>query len=993
LENKLKKKRQGFFKPLSKIMLGLMTFATLSAPIQAFAHNAYFLGITVDTGSNRYMGTVAYDDNSMIANNHKEAQIAGFYDSSILNDSFSLPAVDTSKMGDDAKKRYTDTSKVSSGDGDKAMIYTFPAVHSRALVGGTATDATSKDMDRAYWVNDTLVSSFNDALTFVMSNSDYSTTANTSSDSKTKTFMDLAVSLAQKGKSGGSFSFSNKTFTVTKGFDKPANGLKSDDYVQISADGVKATPFIYRVQKGYYTGQELNNNSDEYKGNKIVGKDVEYLTWKHIVLQGNYNYEVSGTSYSQVTKILKPDKFSQAISDLLNTILGTIRSALGLYTFQELMLNQGVRSSSFFYGIMPNSWYNSAQTLHFVCQVIAWSLIIGALVKLLIQRNIASINTSMRVNLMEGVQNIILTGFLLSLIVPLFHILASLNMRLVAVFANASLYSDVFGVSVGSSGALIGGIILNIMYFLIMCYFNFVYIVRGITVALLYGTAPLFVCSIAFGGKYKQLFGSFCKELVTNIYMQTFHAICLAFFATVSIGGSARGIESIVLIFSFIPLTQFFRTNLMGLSGDMGDKLAGNALSTGASMATGFMMGSSMGGKQGKASTGAGAGAGASGAKTQGSNASAGGNLQNKSSDQLRNRAEAKSSNGSATTTAGGGHANSINGGANDEIPNAQLTKIGKAKEALGNFADSKTGKTLGATGRMAGNLGKMAIGAGMAIGGSAVGSREITSAGTRNLSKGASGATGQVSSGYNAVKGKVGEAINNSSYVPQNEGFMYSQDLGNGTIDYKHGKTGLEADTGIAGMTDTGNGIQYELGGKYDKDSNSFDYGSYNDEGDFVPNTELNSSQGHANLNEMLQAFGSDNDEAKDFYKKQGISDVGFTKDGGNLVLNTSKGYGGVNKANNSGNGYVINKGNTAPVGMKDVTNVPSYGEHSAKIEAQKEQAHQQSLDQKKADMDVMEKSRIETKENNLPESLRVYEKEEMGKKQVRQKVKNTEF
>lgn len=976
-----------------------MTFATLSTPIQAFAHNAYFLGVTVDTGSNRYMGTVAYDDNSMLANNHKEAQIAGFYNSKILDDSFSLPTVDPNKMGDDAKDRYK-TAGVEDGNGDKAMIYTFPAVHTRALVGGTETDASSKDMDRAYWVNETLIGSFNDALSFIMSNSGYSSS---NSDNNTKKFMDLGVALANAGKAGGTVTFNSKTFTVTKGYDKPANGLKSDDYVQIKGENTQATPFIYKVPKGYFSGQPLSGNLPEkYAGDNLNGKDVDYLTWKHIVLQGNYNYEVSGTSYAKVTEILKPDKFSQAISDLLNFILGSLRSALGLYSFQELMLNDGVRSSSYYYGIMPNSWYISAQTLHFVSQVIAWALIIGALVKLLIQRNFASINTSMRVSLMEGIQNIVLTGFLLTLIIPLFQILASLNMKLVAVFAHASLYSSLFGTTSGTSSGLIGGIILNIMYFLIMCYFNFVYIIRGITVALLYGTAPLFVCSIAFGGKYKQLFGNFVKELVTNIYLQTFHAICLAFFASVSVGGSARGIESIVLIYAFIPLTQFFRTNLMGLSGDMGDKLAGNALSTGASMATGFFMGSSMGNKQGKASagasSGAGSGAGAGGVRTQGANASGGGGIQTKSSDQLRNRAESnKSSATSGSTTASGGHATSVNGGANDEIPNAQLTKLGKAKEALGNFADSKTGKTLGATGKMAGNIGKMAFGAGMAIGGSAVGSRELTSMGTRSLSKGANGATSQVSSGYNAVKGKVGQAINDHSYVKQDEGFMYSQDLGNGTIDYKHGMAGLEADTGIAGMTDTGNGVQYELGGRYDKESNSFEYGSYNEEGKFEPNESLNGTQGHANLNEMLGAFASDDDEAKDFYKKQGIADVGYTKDGGNLMLTTSKGYGGVNRVSSSGSNYVINKGNTAPVSMKDVTNVPSYGDHSAKIEAQKEQAkeqaRQQSQEQMKVDVDLREKARIEAKENNLPESLRVFEKEEMSKKEIRQKIKDTQF
>lgn len=899
---------------LKKIILGLITVASISTPLQAFAHDAYFLGVTIDTGTNRYMGTVAYDNNTLIANNHKEAKIAGFYSPIIMKDEFKLPKVDRAKVGNDAKLNYTGLG-VSSGDGDLPLIYTFPSKHTRTVVGGCTTDANSKDMDRAYWVNDTLVTSLNDALVFVMSNSNC-----VPKNVDTQSFMQLAVDLANTcGNGSGKFTFNSVEFTVTKGYNKPANGLVSDDYIQISSKDIKATPFIYKVPKGYYPGQDLDTNLPKEYEDKISENDVEFLTWKHIVLQGNYNYEVNGTSYAKVTEILKPDKFSQAISDLLNFILGTVRSALGLFTFQELMLNQGVRSSNYLFGVMPYAWYKSAQTLHFVCQVIAWVLIIGALVKLLISRNIASINTSMRVNLMDGIQNIIFTMFLLTLIVPLFQVLCSLNAKLVDVFANASMYSDMFGNMLGTSSGIIGSIIINIMYFFVMCYFNFVYIIRGITVALLYGTAPLFVCSIAFGGKYKQLFGNFLKELVSNIFLQTFHAICLAFFATVSINGGARGIESLVLAYSFIPLTQFFRTNLMGLSGSTGDKLAGSALSTGAGIATGLISGSKQK-KSGQNSGGANSSSSSSTSSSANSNS-----IKTNSSDKLRNKT-------------GGGNIRSVNGGANDEIPNSQLTKLGKVGNIAGNVVNSKPIKALKSTGKFAGSVGKMALGTGMALGGSAIGSNELAKAGTRSMASGVGGAMGQMSNGFNNVKGKVGEAYANNSHVPQKEGHMYSQDLGNGTVDHKNGASGLEADTGIKDIVDTGNGMQYELGGKFNPDTNTFDYGKYDDDGKFVPNNDLNGTEAHKNLNEMIQSFATDDKEAINYYKKQGINDLGYNADTGSLIISANKGYAGVNKVNKSGNSYIINKNNMAPVSMKNVANVPSYADHCAKMEANKE-------------------------------------------------------
>lgn len=927
---KLKITREAL-KPLSKALLGIMTFAILSTPIQAFAHDSYFVAITVDTGSYNYMSTVAFDDNSSKANNHKEAQLgAGFFNPTVLNGTFVVPKITTDPTleGKDIKS-YDGT--LLPPDGDKGLIYTFPSVHTGAIFSGAYNDATTVDMDRAYWVSTTAVSSFNDALKLIMGNS-------TLSGDKTKVFMQLGANLANAGgvaRAGGTgtFEYGNKIkYSVTKAVSpKVAPGLLAENYVTVSGANIATTTFIYDVPKGYYyfkdavhqSVQPLYSTVPEKIKKNYIDKDIAYLSWKHIALQGNYNYEMTGVSYSGVDAIVKPGKITQAINEFFNDVLGSLRSALGLYSLQELMLSQGTRGTTFYAGIMPVSWYKSAQILHWVSQVIAWMLIMGALVKLLVQRNIASINTAMRVNLMEGIQNIILTGFLLTLIIPLFQIICILNSKLVAVFGSASAYVEFFGNAKGTSAGLIGGIIINCIYFYVTLYFNFVYIVRAITVSLLYGVAPLFVCSIAFGGKYKQMFGTFVKELISNIYMQTFHAILLAFIANLSAMGSARGIESVVIVYAFIPLTQFFRTNLMGLSGDATEKIAGNALSGGLGVAGSFASGAVSKAK----STSKSNSENKSKSKSN-SNTTSDSNIKTKSFDDAKFKKGTGNSSSSGTGTSGengtsieSGTIHGLGNDAKDIIPNNELKSVPNAISKVANSGAVKGAvmgaKAIGSVGKVALQIAKVPVGAGIALGNSAIGNKDGVRSGTDMMKSG----IGDVRSMGASVGSSVKSGINNKSQKQGNEGHMYHEDLGNGSIDYKMNEKGLKKDTGISDMTDTGNGVQYALDGKYDADTNKFTFA----------NDELNSGEDYENLNEMIGAYASDDDDAKAYYKTQGIKGIGVN-DNNQLVVSSAKGRSGMNSVSKSGKSFIINKSNDAPVSMKSGYNVPSYTQYSEK-------------------------------------------------------------
>ncbi|MED2497142.1 hypothetical protein P4111_24100, partial [Bacillus thuringiensis] len=640
----------------------------------------------------------------------------------------------------------------------------------------------------------------------------------------------------------------------------PLKGIDKGHYIKIKVSGGEPSYFVAMVPKGYYPGQELANTIPEDYRDKVEDKEVKNLDWKRIVLQGNTNYLKDGISFSQIDELVKPGKIEQYFSEFISSVLGVVRQLLGLYSFQELMLNDGARATTTYQGLMPLNWFDSAQSLFWVCQCLAWALIIGAIVKLLVSRNLSAVNPMMRVNLIDGIQNLLMTGFMLALIGPLFHILAVINFKLVAIFGSASNYSQSFGTANTMSSGLVGAILINIAFFIIMIYFNFVYIMRAITVALLYATAPLFVVSIAFGGKYKQLFGNYMKELTSNIYMQTFHALMIAFFANVTTLGQTRLIESIILLIAFVPMTQWFRQNLMGLSGGgISGQIGGQALSMGMGMVggatAGFMeqrnrkktMESVSGGSQMNkkgAQNFNGIGAGGSGGANMGASSMA--DVDSKQTHAMNSQMR------------------EMNGKAGSNSPAPSLKKKSILKEGAKGM------------GRVAMATAKVGTIGGVMAGSSAVGDRAgmglatdlAKQKGMQTFNKANDSFTSRKNNGDGSVKSAFGAmkdmATGSSpdsldSYKKQAEGYM-KEDLSNdGNITRYHDAKGLEEDTGIKQMVDVGDNKMYV---EYDFDEATQQFN----------NSNLKGTQEEQNLATVMESFKNNDKQAMDYYKSKGI-------------------------------------------------------------------------------------------------------------------------
>ena len=106
---------------------------------------------------------------------------------------------------------------------------------------------------------------------------------------------------------------------------------------------------------------------------------------------------------------------------------------------------------------------------------------------------------------------------------------------------------------------------------------------RSIIIGILTVTAPFFISSMAFSNQNKGLFTNWFKELTANIFMQSVHAFSLAFLTNLITSGG--GLESLVVSYSIIPLTELVRSLIFGSAGGATEalgKAAGNKFTTAA---------------------------------------------------------------------------------------------------------------------------------------------------------------------------------------------------------------------------------------------------------------------------------------------------------------------------------------------------------------------------------------------------------------------------
>jgi hypothetical protein len=816
-----------FLNHYKKAIAFLILTIILLTPTKSFAHDAYFLQVLIDDHRYQYMGSVVEDNASWYQSEskHLEKELGKFE---------GLPLL--------VHPKKTDYENYEKDLKDTTMIYTFSPKLKIGFWGNAENNATKEDVEKAYFIQENLLPGLNDTLRVLNGGKDFKNI-----EAMTKMGNDLAVAINSGGKVGG--------YTISKGKtldSKPIKGISKDDYVTIKK-GSEVYEFPYRIKKGY-VGKET-----EY------ANDTEYLSWHQLMYQANYSYAVHGYTLRTASEMVKPSALEEMVVGMFENTFNQLRNLLGLYDINDLVFNDGIRgSSAWTHGIMSKQWSDQAIAYHWLFQALAWSVITFAIVKNLIQRNFATINPVMRISLMESVQNLMITGFFLANAIPVINMLMFLNAKLVAVFgATAPDFGNLSGMN--SYSNMLGGIIIQFFYLGLSIYLNFVYIMRAITIAILIASAPLFIVTIAFGGKWKQLFNTWIKELVGNIFLQSFHAFMLSFFFAIST--SSRGIEGMIVMLALIPMTEFFRTLVMGQAGGVAHSMGMKSMAQAGSLVGGALS-STTGGKakQNGSSSSSGGGSGREKSNTS-SNDSGMGNLAG-NSDKIKNNSasmnqrqrlqsnkEAMGNREAPVHVSDRANSSEKGSYSNDDIQTSPQSKFEKAvnmaqavPEAVKDLKESKGMAVVG--GAMKAGIGatQMAVGLGTAL-----------AMGMENPSM-AKGAMKGVSSGNDMMKSG---ASSMTSAIPASTK-TYATSLPNGDTQI-HRNAKAMANSGVVGATMEGS--QKSPIAKYTYDT-----------------SKLDKSEAK-NLLGVYGAHKRNDTEAINHYKSQGIE--GVSRNGnGNLVV-----------------------------------------------------------------------------------------------------------
>lgn len=447
---------------------------------------------------------------------------------------------------------------------------TFPGVSNR--------DATTADINRAYAVSDAIGKDFMDALTFLNDGNAYNGYDDLYAMAYTLVTASSGVTVTNQY--GSSYMINYRSQPDSSGYLWQVDITCLDNNPNTNAFGSNKRTFNYKVKKGYRNCTNKDKTETGSQNNLNVAgcdSDTVYITWEHLFLEAIVLNE-QGVTYANQTDLYSVTAFEDSILKTSRNLLNGLRSILDVFAMDELIFNLGQRSTDIYvFGLYKKALAPSLSILYLIISCIALSLYTISLIKLLIDRQVASFSPSARVSIVNGVKNILMALAFSAFAWVFFRIALMINYRFVGIFQsilNGKTFFDAVGVYTTMAGVLFQYVIL-----IITVYVNFIYIIRGIIVPMLFCASPLFIYAFSLGAKGAMVTKAWIKELLGNIFIQSVHAFVYGFIIYSSAG--MRGIESVILCCSIIPLTSITK-NIFGMGGDTLLK-AGSSLTSSAS--------------------------------------------------------------------------------------------------------------------------------------------------------------------------------------------------------------------------------------------------------------------------------------------------------------------------------------------------------------------------------------------------------------------------
>lgn len=352
--------------------------------------------------------------------------------------------------------------------------------------------------------------------------------------------------------------FKNLFYQVSTGFE-----FKYNNYTRDNPEG-----FMKVVYEDIKTGKKIELFANE--GVDGLGKEhVEYIRLYDIVLDALLKDEqkqwgsASGSTAGN----------NSYLGKFLFAVLNDFTDSLGITPMEELIYNRTDRSvtdkanKNYRYGLYPADWDDLILLVQRPAMAISLAFLGFAILKVIFMLNVDAMNVDSRVNVKRDIMNIITAVGGIVVFNVAFIAIAGLNYILVGLIYDVLLNGDfeILDTFMGNATGLIqgtfGDILLGFVSIGVKAYINVMYIARSVTISFLLALYPIFMVSAAFSGLDK--IKDFMMELVSNIFLQSFHALVFMFI-TIASSEYSDIFTNTVLMTLLIPMSGAYRELLLG---------------------------------------------------------------------------------------------------------------------------------------------------------------------------------------------------------------------------------------------------------------------------------------------------------------------------------------------------------------------------------------------------------------------------------------------
>lgn len=568
---------------LTLFIFGIFCTSSIRPIFYSYAATAqtYYIQSTVDTSSWTIVAAAVADKNP-VKGNYTEIERIGIKlledmktsSPSNMSSSALSAEIPNPDHGSDGILGVGGDETGTNGESNKVL--SFPGFQTQS--GLSTPSATSAMLNRAIFVKDKLVNDYNTAMYMVYEGKKWANIEDYYKDAK---------KLIDAAAAGGTVG----NYTITRCSDgdpgvkdliNDADGIDANCYIKITSTNGQGKPVYLLTSIEKYTESSLVGTQNV---DRVDDYDTRYVNWTMFLVEAciNATLEKPVTS-SSVYNATSVSSLEKNVTSLFNNLLNGLIGILGLWGYDELIFNRGIRGSGgYIYGIFPQTWETFIWTLFLIMEFISFAIIMIAIIKHIMNKAASTVNPAIRMSAMEQVKDMMIGILILTALPGILIAMMRLSYSLVNIFD--SMVSDLsITEQLGNyqTGTAFASVIVGFANLIISIYFNWYYIIRQITVALLFCISPIFVCIIMLGSDKRPIAMRWAMELISNIFIQPIHAMLFSFFVLIPYSG--RAIESLIMLYSLIPLSALLKGLFFPGVNDFANRMSGGAGKTAGSL-------------------------------------------------------------------------------------------------------------------------------------------------------------------------------------------------------------------------------------------------------------------------------------------------------------------------------------------------------------------------------------------------------------------------